>query len=54
MSISKMEQNRKDQFDKAAEDWKKLTEKETWPEEEHQARFEALVRKMLFMPPVKK
>lgn len=49
-----LEQWREENYRAAHEDWERLTAgKEEWPEEEHEARFEALMKKALFTKPNK-
>lgn len=52
--LAEMEQRRREDFAKADADWKRLTEKDEWPEEEHEQRAEALLRKCLFSKPDKR
>lgn len=49
-----VEQYRAENYTKAREDWDRLTSKEEWPEEEHQQRFDALMRCAIFMKPRRK
>lgn len=48
------EEIRQQNYAKACADWDALTkDKDEWPDHEHEARFEALVRKALFAKPVR-
>jgi hypothetical protein len=50
----RVEEHRQREYAKASADWDRLTkDKDEWPPEEHEARFEALVRKALFVKPIK-
>ena len=56
MSISKkvnVEHWRAENLAKAKAEWKSLTNKEEWPEEEHQVRFETLLRLCAYTNPGK-
>ena len=47
------EQQRVENLAKARRDWRSLADKDEWPEEEHEARFEAILRCSLFQKVIK-
>ena len=51
--LEAMEKERQKNFAKASEDWANLTDKDEWPDEEHEQRFDAAIRKILFSKPIK-
>ena len=54
MLLSNAENYRKRRFAEASAQWDALTKgKDEWPQEEHQARFEALLTKAMFTKPIK-
>lgn len=51
---ARAEEHRQREYAKASADWDRLTkDKDEWPPEEHEARFEALLRKALFVKPIR-
>lgn len=50
----RVEEIRQKNYAKACAEWDALTkDRDEWPEHEHEARFEALLRKAMFVKPVR-